>query len=67
MGKFTGSEKLGCAAVSLWILSIGAMLAAWITHIVICIQSQQWILLIAGAIAAPIGIVHGIGHWFGVW
>lgn len=42
-------------------------LAGWITHIVICVRDGQWLLLIAGAIAFPVGVIHGIGHWFGVW
>ena len=44
-----------------------AFFAAWITHIVICIQAATWGLLIAGAIFFPIGIIHGVGAWFGVW
>lgn len=39
--------------------------AAWLTHIVVCISSAAWGLLIAGAILFPIGIVHGIGYWLG--
>ena len=44
-----------------------ATLAGWLTHIVVCIQSQEWLLLIAGAILFPIGIIHGWGCWFGFW
>ena len=40
---------------------------AWGTHVIYCIQKEEWVFLIAGAIAAPIGIVHGIGIWFGAW
>ena len=40
-------------------------LPAWITHVVHTIQAEEWLLLIAGAVFAPIGIVHGIGLWFG--
>ncbi len=43
------------------------MLAAWLTHIVVCIKAALWVFLLAGAIFAPIGIVHGIGVWFGAW
>lgn len=42
-------------------------LSGWITHIVICIRDGQWLLLIAGMIAFPVGVIHGIGHWFGFW
>jgi uncharacterized membrane protein len=44
-----------------------ASMGAWATHVINCIQNQEWIFLIAGALAAPIGIVHGIGIWFGAW
>lgn len=44
-----------------------ASLAAWITHVVVCIKSAAWLFLIAGAILAPIGVIHGIGVWFGTW
>lgn len=41
--------------------------AAWVTHIVVCLQTAAWGFLIAGALVFPIGIVHGIGVWFGAW
>jgi len=49
--------------IAIWITCI----AAWITHVVVCIQNEQWILLAIGAIGFPIGIIHGIGQWFGIW
>jgi hypothetical protein len=42
-------------------------ISAWMTHVITCIQTEQWGFLIAGAIAAPVGIVHGVGIWFGAW
>lgn len=39
--------------------------AAWITHVVICLKTGAWGFLIAGAILFPIGIIHGVGLWFG--
>lgn len=44
-----------------------ASVAGWITHVVHCIKTQEWLLLIAGAIAAPLGVIHGWGLWFGWW
>lgn len=41
--------------------------AAWLTHVIVCIQTASWLFLIAGAIVAPIAIVHGVGIWFGAW
>lgn len=48
-------------AVFLWAL------AAWITHVIVCIKAANWLFLIAGAIAAPIGVIHGTGVWLGAW
>ena len=42
-----------------------ACFLAWLTHIVTCIADDRWGLLIAGAFLFPIGIIHGIGVWFG--
>lgn len=41
--------------------------AAWGTHVIICIKTGSWLFLLAGAIAAPVGVVHGVGLWFGAW
>ena len=41
--------------------------AAWLTHVVVCLKTASWGFLIAGAIFAPIGVIHGIGIWFGAW
>lgn len=43
------------------------MFSAWITHIVNCLSDERWGFLIAGALAFPIAIIHGVGIWFGVW
>lgn len=40
--------------------------AAWITHIFTCLFAGKYMLLIAGAFVFPVGIIHGIGIWFGV-
>lgn len=41
--------------------------SAWLTSIVFCAATGQRPLLIAAATFFPIGIVHGIGVWFGGW
>jgi len=48
-------------------LSVAVAIGAQITHIILCIETGQWGFLIAGAILPPIGVIHGIGHWFGKW
>lgn len=42
-------------------------IAAMMTHIVACIMAHAFLLLLAGAIFFPIGVIHGVGIWFGVW
>lgn len=39
--------------------------AAWLTHVIVSIQSAKWILLLVGAFVFPVGCVHGTGVWFG--
>ena len=41
--------------------------SAWLTSIVFCATNGQRPLLIAGAAFFPVGVVHGIGVWFGGW
>lgn len=53
--------KLFTVFFLVWVLSV----AAWLTHIIYCLSHDLWGFLIAGAIAFPIGIIHGIGLWFG--
>ena len=50
---------LGC--LLFWV----AMVAAWITHVVYCITHTAWLLLIAGGIVFPVGVIHGVMLWFG--
>lgn len=47
--------------------SLVAVIAAWITHVIVCIKASAWILLLFGCIVAPVGVIHGIGVWFGVF
>lgn len=61
MNKLLAGLGLGYLAVVI------ASIAAWITHVVVCIKTASWLFLIAGAILAPIGVIHGIGVWFGIF
>ncbi len=56
---FTSWELVGV------ILIVGSIVA-WMTHIIHCLMYAKYMLLIAGAIIAPVGVIHGIGLWFGV-
>lgn len=55
------------SAVVMLVAILAVPFGAWMTHVITCIQKEDWLFLIAGAIAAPVGIVHGIGIWFGAW
>lgn len=54
-------------AIVAFIGVIFVMFAAWLTHVIVCLKAASWGFLIAGAIFFPIGIIHGIGLWFGVF
>ena len=43
------------------------VLAAWLTHVIVCLQAAKWGFLIAGALVVPIAVIHGTGIWFGAW
>jgi len=53
-----------CAFMSMMsILSVPVV--AWGTHIAYSIMVEKYLLLIAGAILPPIGMIHGVGIWLG--
>jgi hypothetical protein len=41
--------------------------SAWLTSIVFCAANSMHPLMIADAAFFPVGVVHGIGVWFGGW
>jgi hypothetical protein len=41
--------------------------SAWLTSIVFCAANGFRPLLIASALFFPVGVVHGVGVWFGGW
>ena len=53
--------------ISICLFLVFIPIAAWLTHVITCLQDSLWGFLIAGAIIFPIGIIHGIGLWFGLW
>ena len=57
----------GFTYLVLYFIFLCIPLAAWLTHVLRCINTEAWLFLIAGAIAVPIGIIHGFGIWIGVF
>lgn len=51
----------------LWTLVAATGTAAWLTHLVVCLLVGKWVLLLAGAVLVPVGVVHGIGVWLDVF
>jgi hypothetical protein len=49
------------------LVGVALCYAAWLTSIVFCAAHGARPLLIAAAAFFPIGIVHGVGVWFGGW
>lgn len=62
----TRSEATGWISICALGIALAAI-AAWFTHIFICLQTANWLFLIAGAIFFPIAVVHGVGSWFGAF
>jgi hypothetical protein len=56
-------NSIGASFIALSLISLGA----WGTHVITCFQDDRWGFLIAGALAAPVAVVHGVGIWFGAW
>jgi hypothetical protein len=65
MRRATGPMDLTTAATIVIVLAVSY--SAWLTSIVFCAANGMRPLLIAGATFFPIGVVHGIGVWFGGW
>lgn len=59
-----GTNFGGCLTT---VLLFMFLYSAWLTSIVFSAAHGQRPLLIASAAFLPVGIVHGIGIWFGGW
>lgn len=58
---FIGAMLILVSAVSAALSFIAAM----ITHVVVCIQTASWALLVIGSVIFPIGLIHGVMIWLG--
>lgn len=66
----SGDTAVVAAGIGFAILGVAfalACIAAWITHVVVCIKTSAWILLLFGCAVAPVGVIHGVGVWLGVF
>jgi hypothetical protein len=71
-------KRLGFGAASAVIIGVGVAVAGWFTHLIVAIQVLTSsgdlattvgyaVLLVLGVVIPPIGALHGIGIWFGVF
>lgn len=65
--KQKGYTIIELMIVCMFGLGLFVFLPAWVWHVIYTIQNSEWILLVVGALFFPIGIVHGIGLWFGIF
>ncbi len=57
----------GIAGICIILCLTVVPVVAWFTHVITCLGTEAWGFLVAGAVFFPIGVVHGVGIWFGVW
>ena len=46
---------------------LAVQIAAILTHIYVAGARSDWGFVVLGVILYPVGVVHGIGCWFGWW
>ena len=59
--------KAELIAVLVIVISWLTAVAAWLTHVIVCIKTASYVFLLAGALVFPVGVIHGIMCWFGVY
>ena len=55
------------AEIGSCLLVAAACYAALLTHVVSCAHDRLWGWLAFGALVVPVGILHGVGVWLGLW
>lgn len=59
-------RQRGFTSVEVAFVLIGlASIAAWVTHVVTTIKAGAYLLLLAGGLIPPIGVIHGVMIWLG--
>ena len=53
--------------IMLWITILLAIFVPYLNHLRFCFVEQEYVLLIVGALLAPIGWIHGLGNLLGWW
>jgi len=51
----------------IWIITSIIPLAAWIYSIMEHLSKSEWLMLLVAGLIPPIGVIDGIGLFFGWW
>ena len=62
-----GIGAIDPGSTSLIVLTVLFLYSSWLTSIVFCAANGLRPLLIVAAVFFPVGVVHGVGVWFGGW
>lgn len=63
----TYRDPMDFKTIAAIVVGVPMAYSAWLTSLVFSSVHGMRVLLIAAAMFFPIGIVHGIGVWFGGW
>lgn len=78
MRKYSSGSSIAAISIGLTVIAAGiAGFAGWLTHVIVCLMrifsndpsvdaTTTVIVLVLGAIFAPVGAIHGVLIWFGV-
>ena len=54
-------------AILATVFVLATIAAAYVQHFITAINGEQWVVLVIGAIMPPLGVLHGILVWLGVF
>ena len=67
VGRSGARSLAGQAAVPVLVLLVAAQALALATHVWSSAGQHQWLFLLLGTVAYPVGVTHGVGVWFSLW
>ena len=67
LSRFRSRDMMDLTTLTSLVVTFTLSYAAWLTSIVFCAVNGKRPLMIASAAVFPVGVVHGLGVWFGGW
>jgi len=65
--RVSGRGAMDSRTAAAPLVVVAVCYSAWLTSIVFCAANGPRALLVASAAFFPVGIVYGLGIWFGGW